>query len=298
MYISTTIVKKRVREKKNIIKTWKRPWLWRAGPKQVWGLGVVGPMLRTHRAGKGPRGCGGWGLGSRNRRGPGVPPHPWSHRAEDLTWERSRLSGLEWAEQSPSSLLLLLQSGRGPPTCLSWSPWPPSCAPKDPCALKGALEGRELAWELSRLPRPEWVGQSPSTPLPLFPESISCLPLLICLASGVPILCCLHFSFFLSPSTSYQFTLGFLPAPWASESPTSGRQVPLLWGDANFTSSHTAILTLPPFITIIFNSLSGKPLISISLRSFSEVLSCFFNWNIFLSFFIFLDSLCWFVCNR
>ena len=31
-------------------------------------------MLRTHRAGKGPGGSGGWGLGSRNRRGPGVPP--------------------------------------------------------------------------------------------------------------------------------------------------------------------------------------------------------------------------------
>ena len=33
-------------------------------------------MLRTHRAGKCPGGCGGWGLGSRNRRGPGVPPIP------------------------------------------------------------------------------------------------------------------------------------------------------------------------------------------------------------------------------
>ena len=33
-------------------------------------------MLRTHRAGKSPGGCGGWGLGSRNKRGPGVPPTP------------------------------------------------------------------------------------------------------------------------------------------------------------------------------------------------------------------------------
>ena len=31
-------------------------------------------MLRTHKEGKVPGGCGGWGLGSRNRRGPGVPP--------------------------------------------------------------------------------------------------------------------------------------------------------------------------------------------------------------------------------
>ena len=33
-------------------------------------------MLRTHRAGKGPGGCGGLGLGSRNRKGPGMPPTP------------------------------------------------------------------------------------------------------------------------------------------------------------------------------------------------------------------------------
>ena len=33
-------------------------------------------MLRTHRAGKGPGGCGGWSLGSRNRRGTGMPPTP------------------------------------------------------------------------------------------------------------------------------------------------------------------------------------------------------------------------------
>ena len=33
-------------------------------------------MLRTHRAGKGPGDCGGWGLGSRNRRDPGVSPTP------------------------------------------------------------------------------------------------------------------------------------------------------------------------------------------------------------------------------
>ena len=31
-------------------------------------------MPRTPRAGKGPGGCGGWGLGPRNRRSPGVPP--------------------------------------------------------------------------------------------------------------------------------------------------------------------------------------------------------------------------------
>ena len=45
----------------------------------------AGPILRTQRAGKDPRGCGEWGLGSSNRKGPGVPPHPWSQRAGDLT---------------------------------------------------------------------------------------------------------------------------------------------------------------------------------------------------------------------
>ena len=53
------------------------PWLCWAGPKQGLRFGQwVGPMLRTHRAGKGPWGCGVWSLGSRNRRGPGVPPTP------------------------------------------------------------------------------------------------------------------------------------------------------------------------------------------------------------------------------
>ena len=116
---------------------WKRPW-------ELWG----------------------WGLGSRNRRGPRCALHPWSQRAGDLTWEPSRLPGLEWAGQSPSPPLLLL------------------------------LEGP------------------------------SCLPLLISPASGAPILSGLHFSSPLSPPTSYRFTLGFLPSPWASESPTSGGRCP------------------------------------------------------------------------
>ena len=140
-------------------------------------------MLRTHRAGKGPGGCGGWGLGSRNRRGPGMPPHPWSQRAGDLLWEPSRLPGLEWAGQMPSSPLLLLQSGRAPPPCLSWSPRPPSYGPKDPRGLEGGLEGRGPAWELSRLLMPKWVGQLPSTPLPLLPEGPSHLPPVLPLAA-------------------------------------------------------------------------------------------------------------------
>ena len=138
-------------------------------------------MLRTHRAGKGPGGCGGWGLGSRNRRGPGVSPHPSSQRAGDLTWEPSRLPGLEWAGHScSSSPLLLLQSWRAPPTCLSCPPVGVLPMPPGPMwpGVRGALEGRGPAWELSRLPGPQWAGQTPSAPLPLLLEGPSCLPLL------------------------------------------------------------------------------------------------------------------------
>ena len=45
------------------------------------------------------------------------------------------------------------------------------------------MEGRGSAWELSRFPGLEWVGQSPSTPFPLLLEGPSCLPLLISPAS-------------------------------------------------------------------------------------------------------------------
>ena len=38
-------------------------------------------------------------------------------------------------------------------------------APRDPHGLEGALEGRVLAWELSRLPVPKWPGWLPSAPL-------------------------------------------------------------------------------------------------------------------------------------
>lgn len=39
-------------------------------------------------------------------------------------------------------------------------------------------------------------------------------------------------------------------------------------------------------------------LICVSLMSFGEVSSCSLIWNIFLSFFILVDSLCWFLYSR
>ena len=135
-------------------------------------------MLRTHRAGKGPGG----GLRLKEQKGPRCVPYPLSQRAGDLTWEPSRLPGLEWAGQMPSSPLLLLLKG---PFCL---PLLISLASllclQDPRGLEGALVGRGSAWELSRLPVPEWARRSSPAPLPLFPESPSCLPLLISWPQG------------------------------------------------------------------------------------------------------------------
>ena len=101
---------------------WKRPW-------ELLGVGF---MLKEQ---KGPR----------------RTPHPWSQRARDLTCEPSRLPGLKWAGQTPYSPLLLLLDGSSRLPLLI-SPQPPSYAPKDPQDLEGALDGRGLAWELSRLP--------------------------------------------------------------------------------------------------------------------------------------------------
>ena len=184
-------------------------------------------MLRIHRAGKGPGDCGGWGLGSTEQKGSRRALHPWSQRAGDLTWEPSRLPGLEWAGQTPSSPLLLFQCLQEGSSCLPllFFPQPPSHAPRTHAAWRG-LWRAGLAWEPSRLPRPEWARRSPSAPLPLLPEGPSCLPLLISPASVVPILFGFHFSSPLSPPMSYRFTWGFLPSLWASGSPISGWQAP------------------------------------------------------------------------
>ena len=89
---------------------------------EVWGVG--GPLLRTHRAGKGPGGCGGWGLGSRNRRGPGVPPTPGlSGQGTSPGSPAGFLGSSGWGKHPPLlSCSSSLGSGRAPPTCLSCSP--------------------------------------------------------------------------------------------------------------------------------------------------------------------------------
>ena len=128
------------------------------GPKQRRGLG--GGWGQCSGSGKGPGGCRGVELGLKEQKGPRRAPHPWSQRAGDLTWEPSRLPGLEWVGQSPSAPLPLLPEGPSHVPLL-FSPWPPSYAPKDPHGLEGALEGRGLAWELSSLPGLSGRGNRP-----------------------------------------------------------------------------------------------------------------------------------------
>ena len=128
-------------------------------------------------------------------------------------WKLSRLPGPEWAEQLPStplphlledpSHLFLLNS----PQSLPMPPW------TNAAGVRGDLEGRVPAWKLSKLPGPEWVGQSSFALLSLFPEGPSHQPLLISPASGAPILPGLHFSSLLCPPTFYQFTWRFLLSP-------------------------------------------------------------------------------------
>ena len=106
-------------------------------------------MLRTHGAGKGPGGCGGWGLGSRARRPPDVSPTP-------------ALRGQGTSPGSPAGFL----GGVGGANTLLFSPVPPRGPlppaspdlpgllpmPPGPTWPGGGLWGWVPAWELSRLP--------------------------------------------------------------------------------------------------------------------------------------------------
>ena len=182
-------------------------------------------MLRTHRPGKGPGGCGGWGLGSKNGRGPGAPPTPGLRGGGNLTLEPSIFPVLEWSGQMPSAPLLLLLDGS---SCL---PLLISLhfllCPQDQCGWgEGGLGGQGTGLGTQQPPQAAWAGQMTCAPLLLLLEGPSQLPILISLASGAPILSGLHFSYPPHPPMFYQFTWGFLPSPWASGSPTSSRQAP------------------------------------------------------------------------
>ena len=116
---------------------------------------VGGANAQDLQGWKRPWGLCGVGLRLKEQKGPRRDPHPWSQRAGDLTWEPSRLPGLEWAEQTPSSPLFSYSSGLG-----SGGPLPPA-SPDLP-----GLRGAALVW----------------SPLLLPPRSLYVLPV----HSGVP----------------------------------------------------------------------------------------------------------------
>ena len=161
---------------------------------------------------KTPWGLWGVGLRLKEQKGPRRAPQPWSQRAGDLTWEPSGLPGcpvgfLDSSGQGKCHLLL-----RGGPSHLPLLISPASLlCPQGPTWPRGGLGRQGIGLGTQKAPQPECARRSPSAPLPLFPESPSCLPLLISLASGVLILSGLHFSSPFSPPTSYRFTLGFPP---------------------------------------------------------------------------------------
>ena len=120
-------------------------------------------MLRTQRAGKGPGGCEGWSLGSRNRRGTDVPPTPGLRGHGTSPGSPAGFLGLSgWGKRPPLlSCSSGLGSGRAPPACLSLSPWPPSYAPRTHVAWRG----EEGPWRVGDQPRssagsPARVGQA------------------------------------------------------------------------------------------------------------------------------------------
>ena len=120
---------------------------------------------------KRPWGCAGWGLGSMEQKGPRHAPHPWSQRRGDLSWEPSRLPGLEWVGQMPP----LLPEG---PCCLPGLPPMPS-GPTWPGGGFGG-QGTGLGAQQAHWARVGGAIPSPphdSSPAPL--EGPSHLPFLI-----------------------------------------------------------------------------------------------------------------------
>ena len=127
-------------------------------------------MLRTHRAGKGPGGCGGWPLGSRNRRGPGMPPTP----------------GLRGQGTSPGSPLAFLDSsGWGKCSSHLGGPLPPASPdlpslpampPRTYVACRGLWRAGDQPESSADSPRPSgWaIALSASLPLLISLASLLC----------------------------------------------------------------------------------------------------------------------------
>ena len=133
----TTIVRKRRRKNP---KRWKRPWLWRAGHKQGWGLGSGWDLcLRPTGLEKALGGMGVWGLDLMEQKGPRCASHFWSEsRGPHLVAEQASQVQVGKANAlcaSPAPLVL-----EGPSLLLLlFSPRPPSYSPRTNAAQRVTL---------------------------------------------------------------------------------------------------------------------------------------------------------------
>ena len=122
-------------------------------------------MLRTQRAGKGGGWVGGlWEGGLSLSRTEGAQacllPLVSEGGGAPSGSPAGFLGSSGWCKCPP---LLYCSSSLEVPSHLPLLISPPSfLCRQDPCGLEGALEGVGPAWELSRFPVPEWVGQTSS----------------------------------------------------------------------------------------------------------------------------------------
>ena len=117
-------------------------------------------MLRTHRAGKGPGGCGGWGLGSTEQKGPRHTSRLWSQRVGDPTWELSRLprppvGGANALHSSPAPLIP--ESPFHLPLLISSASL---LCPQDQRGQEGASEGIGPSPRARQTSLADWAGET------------------------------------------------------------------------------------------------------------------------------------------
>ena len=118
-------------------------------------------MLRTHRAGKGPGRCGGWGLGSTEQKGPRVPPACGLRGRGTPPGNAAGFLGSSWG-QGPNALhSSSCSSGLGGPLpldllVLSYALLPPM--PPRPTWPRGDLWGHRTQPK-SQAHSPGWLGR-------------------------------------------------------------------------------------------------------------------------------------------